>query len=238
MGGVKKPQLRKLFAKIFQFKNWQLFLILILMLFVSATLLRLDHIEMARLRSDVLAADAKEDADDAEIIAAINRLQEFTHRHIVIDAQEENGVEKIIFGTGRIVLANSYYRKANQVLAEAQSAADQAETNPNGNSYRQVADICDAQGKRNGWVYPDPRYISCWQDELAKFPASDELQSDITAKIPSAELYEYEFSSPYWYPCLSGFAILICIILVITIIVRIIIWGSYRLLVHFATHRK
>ncbi len=238
MGGVKKKKPRSLLARIFQVKNWKLILILILMLFVSATLLRLDHIEMIKLRQDVLDTDAREDATNDEIIASLNKLKEFTTKHITIDAYEENGVEHIRFGTGRIVLANSYYRKANEVLTKAQNEADNYVTNPNGNIYRQVADICDAQGKRYGWAYPDPRYINCWQDELAKFPSSEELQSQIIAQIPSAELYEYEFASPYWYPCASGFAILACAILVLLILIRIIIWFGYKILIFIAEHTR
>ncbi len=236
MGGVKKKKPRSLLAKIFEVKNWKLIIILILMLFLSATLIRFDHIEMASLRQAVLDADAKENATDEEILTAINRLKEFTSRHIIMDTYEANGVEWIRFGTGRIVLANTYYRKADEILKKAQVEADNYVTNPNGNIYRQVADICDAQGKRYGWVYPDPRYIGCWQDELAKFPTSDELKSQITAEMPPAELYEYEFVSPYWYPCASGFAILASVILVFLILIRIIIWFGYKILIFIADH--
>ena len=237
MGGAKRRKPHQFHKKLFAVKNWQLILVLILLLFTAATMLRLDHIRMTHLREAVLAADAKEDATDAEIIDALNQLKEFAARHIVVDAVEENGVNKIVFGTGRVVLANSYYRKANEVLTRAQSAADNQATNPNGNIYRQVADICDAQGRTNGWVYPDPRYISCWQNELAKFPASDDLQSSITAQIPSAELYEYEFASPYWYPCASGLVILLCIVISFIVILRILIWCGYKLLIFIADRR-
>ncbi len=236
MGGTKKKKPRSLLARIFEIKNWKLIIILILMLFLSASLLRLDHIEMDSLRHEVLATDAKENVTDQEIIDAINKLKEFTSKHIIVDTYESNGVEWIRFSTGRIVLANSYYRKADEILKKAQTEADNYVTNPNGNIYRQVADICDAQGKRNHWAYPDPRYINCWQDELAKFPSSDELKSQITAEMPSADLYEYEFVSPYWYPCASGFAILACIILILLILIRSVIWIGSKILI-FITSR-
>ena len=236
MGGIKKKKPRSLLARIFEIKNWKLIIILILMLFLSASLLRLDHIEMDNLRREVLATDAKENVTDQEIIDAINKLKEFTSKHIIVDTYESNGVEWIRFSTGRIVLANSYYRKADEILKKAQTEADNYVTNPNGNIYRQVADICDAQGKRNHWAYPDPRYINCWQDELAKFPSSDELKSQITAEMPSADLYEYEFVSPYWYPCASGFAILACIILILLILIRSVIWIGSKILI-FITSR-
>lgn len=231
MGGIKKKKPHSLVAKVFKVKNWKLIIIFILMAFAAATLIRFDHIEMTQLRQAVLDADEKENASNEEIISALNNLKTFTQTHIIVDAYEENGVKWIRFGTGRIVLANSYYRKADEVLKKAQAEADNYVANPNGNIYRQVADICDARGKRYGWVYPDPRYIGCWQDELDNFPTTDEVLSQITADIPSAELYEYEFASPYWYPCWSGIAILICVILLLLILVRMIVWIVGKILI-------
>ena len=240
MGGVsKKKKSKKTLLTIFHINTWKLVLVLILLVFLSATLLRFDHIKMTELREAVLAADEQE--DDAKTISALNELHTFTLKHIIFNILEDNGKQSVIFGTGPFYLENLYIRDAKEAIAKQQAEIEKQGTtskNPNGNIYRQVADICDAQGKRYGWAYPDPRYINCWQDELAKFPSSEELQSQIIAQIPSAELYEYEFASPYWYPCASGFAILACAILVLLILIRIIIWFGYKILIFAAEHAR
>ena len=61
--------------KFHKIKTWQLLLILIPLLFVDATLLRLDHVRMAELRNKVLATDEAE--NDDELNDAINQLKDF-----------------------------------------------------------------------------------------------------------------------------------------------------------------
>ena len=56
-GGKKRAKLKSMLAKIFRISNWKLLLIVLLLCFWAATLLRIDHIEMTKLRSAVLAAD-------------------------------------------------------------------------------------------------------------------------------------------------------------------------------------
>ena len=48
-------------VKIHKLKTWQLLIVLVVLLFVDATLLRLDHIRMTELRDAVISADASED---------------------------------------------------------------------------------------------------------------------------------------------------------------------------------
>ena len=57
----------------FKIKTWQLILILIPVLFLDATLLRMDHIKMTKLRDAVLAADEAE--NDEEIARTLDELK-------------------------------------------------------------------------------------------------------------------------------------------------------------------
>ena len=235
MGGAKqKSKLRRFMTKIFKFSSWKIAIILILLLYVDATLLRADHLKMTELRSAVLAADEAEE-DDAAIAAKLTELRDFTRTHIIFNVLDENGRQKIIFGTGPLYLEHQYLRKAQSELARAQEAADHAGENPNGNIYRKAADVCDEQGKRMGWRYPDPNYINCWMDELAKYPTSDTIEIE-GAHIPPTELYRYDFASPIWCWCTSGIFILITLILAIILIIRLIIWFFLRLAI-FALDR-
>ena len=58
MGGKKTNRIRDFLKRRFKsVQTWQLIVILIPLLFFTATLLRLDHLKMVELRSAVLTAD-------------------------------------------------------------------------------------------------------------------------------------------------------------------------------------
>ncbi len=221
MGGKKSNHVRQMLRRFGAVQNWQLVLIIIPLLFVIATLLRLDHLQMAELRANVIAAD--ELGDDAALQDSLEKLRDFTFTHIVVNVIERNGVQNITFGTGPFYLEGQYLRAANAAIAEAESQlAD--DSNPNGNIYAAVSAICRPQAIANGWAWNSPGYLNCWTSELAKYPAADELNSQLTASIPSTELFRYNYASPIWAPSWAGWAILVCVILFAIVIVRLVIW--------------
>lgn len=221
MGGKKSNHIRRFLGRLGGIRTWQLIIILIPAVFVTATLLRLDHLKMVELRDAVLAADAAE--DDAAIASSLQALQEFTVSHIIVNLAENNGQQTIIFGTGPFYLEHQYLRAANAAIeaAESQVAND---TNPNGNIYAAVSAICRPLAIANGWTWNSPGYLNCWTDELAKYPESDNLGVDLVADVPSTELYRHDFASPVWAPTWAGFAALACIILLAVILLRGLIW--------------
>lgn len=225
MGGLSKLRL----------SSWKIALILALLSFLAATLLRFDHIRMTELRDAVMAADAEN--NDEKIEETLKELHAFTLKHVVFNTVQENGVEKITFGTGPFYLENQYLRKANEAIVKAKEEIEKNSSNPNGNIYKKVADICDAKSRANGWGF-NALYIQCFQDELAKYPEEETMDAYGAAILPSTELFRYEYSSPLWYPCGSGIVMLICFILVIILVLRFFIW----LLIHFAyvftSHRR
>ena len=234
MGGLSKNKLRQTLAKIFRLSSWKIALILVLLGFLAATLLRFDHIRMTELRDEVLAADAAN--DDDKISESLNKLHSFVLKHIVFNTVEENGGQVITFGTGPFYLENQYLRKANAAVAAAQKEIESHTSNPNGNIYKKVAAVCDAQGKKYGWRYPDKQYINCWVNEIATYPVQDNMDAYGAATLPSTELYRYEFSSPLWYPCGSGIVLLICVILAIVLVIRFIIWLFFRIALIIIKH--
>ena len=230
MGGVaKRGKGKKILSKIFRFSTWKVLLVLILLCFVAATLLRTDHLEMVRLRDAVMEAD--KNGDDGDIADALKKLQEYTHKHIIFNFIDENGAQKIIFGTGAFYLENQYNRKANEALKTAQEKINQEGGNMNEyNVHKKVAEVCDAEAIKHGWRYPNVNYINCFVNELAKYPEADQLAVSAEAKLPSTDLFRHDYASPMWYPCASGIVILICLLLVIVIIFRII----YIIFLHIA----
>ena len=212
--------------KFHRIKTWQLLLILVPFLFLDATLLRLDHIKMTELRDAVLKADESE--NDEETTKRLEELREYVLSNMVINVVDDNGEQKITFGTGPFYLEHQYIRAANKALEEAESKlAD--DSNPNGNVYAKASETCRAQAINNGWTWDNPNYINCMVSEIQKYPAADELHDTIKASLPSTELYRREYASPVWAPTLTGFMILITLIIIVVIIIRMLAWIVLRL---------
>ena len=231
MGGKRTNHLKQALARLKRIRLWQLLLILIPLLFVAATLLRLDHLKMVELRDAVLAADAAE--NDATIQSSLVALQEFVVSHIVVNIAEQNGVQSIIFGTGPFYLEHQYLRAANAAI-EAAEAEVVDDSNPYGNIYAAVSAICRPLAIQNGWAWNSQPYLDCWTSHLAEYPASDNLEINLTANVPSTELFRHNYASPIWAPTAAGWVILLCILLTLVILVRFVIWLILKIALLFA----
>ena len=234
MGGLSKNNLRQTLAKAFRLSSWKLLLVLVLLGFLTAIFLRFDHIKMTELRDAVMAADAAD--NDEEIAKSLNELHAFVLKHIVFNAIEDNGVQTITFGTGPFYLENQYLRKANEAIAAAQKEVEKHSSNPNGNIYKKVSAVCDAQGRKYGYSYPDKRYLNCWINELATYPVEENMDVYGAATLPSTELFRYEFVSPLRYPGASGITMLICFIILLVLVIRFIIWLILRVALLVVEH--
>ncbi len=231
MGGKKSNHIKEFLRSFKAVRTWQLVLVFIPLLFVAATLLRFDHIRMTQLRAAVLEADVAGNEDALQ--RSLEELRQFVFSHIVVNVTENNGIQSIIFGTGPFYLEQQYRRAANAAIAEAESSLA-SDANPNGNIYAAVAAICQPQAIANGWEWSSPGYLDCWTSELAKYPTSDALDSNlISANVPSTELYRRNYASPLWAPTPAGFVILVCIVLGIVIFVRFMIWLVLKLALLF-----
>lgn len=212
--------------KIHRMKTWQLLLVLVPLLFLDATLLRLDHIRMTELRDAVLAADGAE--DDQKVTEALNKLKEYVFANIVVNVVDDNGNQRVIFGTGPFYLEHQYIRAANKALEEAEANLT-SDANPNGNIYALASEACRGQAIANGWTWDNPNYINCMVSEIQKYPAADELQDRIKASLPSTELYRKNYASPIWAPTLTGVMLLITLVVIVVIFIRVIVWIILRL---------
>ncbi len=217
--------------KFHRLKTWQLLVILVPLLFVDATLLRLDHIKMTELRDAVLQADA--DENDEEIMNTLEELKSFVFSNMVINIVDDNGEKRITFGTGPFYLEHQYIRAANRALQEAEKNIA-SDSNPNGNIYALASETCRSLAIANGWTWDNPNYINCMVSEIQKYPAADEIQDKIIASLPSTELYRKNYASPIWAPTLTGFMVLITLIIFVVIFIRMIVWIFLRLSLMFA----
>ncbi len=225
---VKRGQIREKFRKLKfrKIKTWVLVVILVFLLFADATLLRINHVKMTELRAEVLTAD--EAGDDAKISEALEKLTDFVFNHIVINVVDDNGEQRITFGTGPFYLENTYRKAASAALAEAEANLS-SDANPNGNVYQMASETCKAQAIQNGWNWDSPEYMNCMLTEIQKYPAADEITDVIQAKLPSTELYRKNYASPIFVPTLEGFLLLLTVIVIVVIFIRILIWIVLRL---------
>ena len=212
--------------KFHKVKTWKLLVLLVPLLFVDATLLRIDHIKMTELRDAVLEADKNE--NDEEISQNLEKLKDFVFSNIVINVVDDNGNQRVTFGTGPFYLEHQYIRAANKALEEAEKTIA-SDANPNGNVYQMASDTCRPQAIVNGWSWSDPNYINCMVGEIQKYPAADEINDTIAASLPSTELYRKNYASPLWVPTLTGFMLLITLVIIVVIFIRGIVWVFLRL---------
>lgn len=226
MGGKKNAKKIKL-PKV---QNWILVIFLFISLFLTATFYRFDHLKMNELKYKVSEADltAKNPQD---IYRSLNELKKFTTSHTVISFLEQNGVQKIILGSGPVYLEHQYRRDASKAIKIAESSI--SEGNPHGNVFAQAMSICKPQAIRYGWQWNSKEYLSCMTDEINKHPSSKTLEDQLVAKIPNSSLYRYDFSSPIWSFSLSGFFSLISLTFIVVIFTKIVIWILLRLTLLF-----
>ena len=212
--------------KLPKVKTWQLLLVLVPLLFIDATLLRTDHIKMTELRDEVLKADEAE--DDELINEKLEELKNFVFSNIVVNIVDDNGVQRITFGTGPFYLEHQYLRAANEAMKKAEEQLS-SDSNPNGNIYALASGVCQPQAIRNGWAWNDANYINCMMTEIQKYPAADDIQDQVIASIPSTELYRKNYASPIFVFSLSGVLLFITFMIIVVIIIRVIYWIILRL---------
>ena len=211
---------------IFRPRNWKLFIILAPLLVLSTEYLRQDHIKMTELRDAVLAADETE--NDALIEQSIMELREFVFSNIVINIVDDNGEQRITFGTGPFYMQHLYLRAATEALAAAEQSFV-SDDNPNGNIYKEASLVCKERAIANGWTWDNPNFINCMVSETEKYPSAAEIQDKMIAAIPSTELYRKNYASPIWAPTRTGYVILAALIIIVVIFIRGIIFVILRL---------
>lgn len=203
-----KARYRRLIHRLQQLKTWQLVIILLLGILLSATLLRLNNLGMVERRTAVVAADA---AGDKEALReTVVELQRYVSRHMNTN-----------LGNG-LYLTKSYERDRDAALAAAGN-----ETNPTSTVYQQASVECRSrfQGGRESFRND---YVQCVIDRVASLsPQSEEAN---TLNLPKPEAYKINFSSPVWSPDLAGFAVAFCVLVTLVILGRLVLLGVLRML--------
>ncbi len=200
---AEKRRLRRTMKELQRVKTWQLVIMLILAGFIAATFLRLNNIGMIERRAAVLSADKS--GDEQNITNRLYDLQRYVSAHMNTN-----------MGNG-IYLQNQYNR-ASQAIVDAASA----QATPKGNVYKEINDACKA-------IYHSyTPYFQCVTDRLSKAPGVADPVTNVN--LPKADIYKYNFSSPFWSPDFAGWSTLVCVVIGLMIIARLISVGVLRLI--------
>lgn len=188
-------KIQRFLKKILTLKIWQWLVLLVLSTLVSLSLLRVNSLNMIKHRQAVLEAD---EANDSQLIQVrLKELQFYVVSHMNTD-----------MGIG-VYLSKSYERD----VAKAQEQASQQQGSQ-GNIYKLAQEVCAP--RFSGY---SQAYVQCTLDEIAKYPASEELVAKIN--LPRAHLYLHNYASPGWSPDLAGWSVLITVVILIIIIAKV-----------------
>lgn len=200
---MDKRSVKRSIKQLQVIKTWQLIILLILALFITATFLRMNNVGMIERRKAVASADKSGDID--QIQQRLYDIQRYSAAHMNAD-------------TGIMYLQGQYNRDV-QRQAEAASTSGSAKALE---IRREAEEVCKPQF--NGW---SPAYVQCYVNELNKHPA-DEISTQLAP--PSSALYRYNFVSPVWSPDFAGFSLLVSLLIAVVIIVRLLGIAILRLM--------
>lgn len=203
-------EIRKDIKRLSRVKTWQLVIVLILMGFVSLTLLRLNNIGMIQQRDTVLNADKA--GDESATLNALINLQHYVAGHMNAD-------------TGPFFLEGLYKQDFKDAYEKASGYQD-----PNGNVNVRADKVCAPQFTQYSQAYTD-----CFSAQLKKYPAAPNPAEDIT--IPNSQLYQHDFVSPRWSLDFAGLSVLICVCIAVIIVARMITLGVLYIMLKWRYRR-
>ena len=202
-----KKALHHRLTQLRHIKTWQLLIILIFSMLISASLLRLNNLNMVEYRNAVAAADEK--GDKAVTKQKLLELQNYVTNHM-----------NTSLGQG-IYLEASFERDRAAAIEAASNT-----TNPASEVYKQASVECRSRFQGGAESYRND-YVKCVQERVASLGSAEEIAS---ASLPMAENYHYNFLSPQFSFDFAGLSVAFCVLIVLVIFSRWIVLIVLRLL--------
>lgn len=172
---------------------WQLVVLFVMSLVISATLLRLNNIGMLERRNAVYTAD---ESGNKQIISdRLLDLARYVSAHMNADP-------------GSIFLENSYNQDYNKALEATSKAV-------NANVHKQIDTLCKSRYPSN-WT----AYFQCFVDQLNKTPQGQDIVK--SPQLPLVASYTHSYVSPLWSLDFAGISILVSFVILLLIIAKII----------------
>ena len=195
-------------------RAWQLLLLLIPLLFISATFLRMNNLGMVERRGAVLTNDQNGNTD--AIQRSLADLQAYVSHHM-----------NASLGKG-LYLQYSYNRAYDAALT---AASDR--TNPNSAVYQQASIECRARWQGNVESFRND-YVQCVLQRVeALSPGKDAAAG---AHLPIADNYRFDYVSPVWSPDFAGLFVALSGLVIVLIVIKGISYVVFRLLVRRYYH--
>lgn len=202
-----KRTIRQSLKHVQSIKTWQLFILLILSLFISATFLRLNNTGMIQRRDAIAGADKTGNSE--EIALRVYDLQRYVSAHMNADP-------------GAVYLQEQYNRDVKAAVTLASGDLDGYDT-----PQARADAICNPNLHSRG-------YSKAYQDCMLRELSREGLVVDPgKIKMPNPALYRYSFSGPVWSPDFAGWSVFVSILLTVIIVVRIVIALVLRLLLRY-----
>lgn len=202
-----KRQLQRVLRWVKKAKTWQLLIVLILFVFLSATFLRLNNIGMIERRNAVYVAD--KEGDTQKIKKQLIELQHYVSTHM--NTSLDRG----------IYLEHSYNRDREVAITTAANAH-----NTQSEIYQKASLECRAKFQGGVDSFRND-YVRCVEAAVSSLPAEQQLET----YLPRAASYHYNFASPYISFDIAGIATIITICLGVFIFVRLLLLYLLRWLV-------
>lgn len=191
-------------------KTWQLTLVLILLLFITATFLRMNNLQMDKLRNDVIAADKK--GDKVVIKNSLIILQEYVRSHMntSLDTVTTKGLELV-------ASYNRDYRAAIEAAGNSHNA--------NSDVYQKASIECRSAWQGNVQSFRND-YVTCVEAAVGNL--GPEKKDNLS--LPRAVSYRYNFSPPLISFDLAGIFTLLSLFLISIILFRLLLLLSLKTL--------
>lgn len=173
---------------------WQLAILLIVFVLVSAFLLRQNNLEMIKKRNLVLQADEQ----NGDVEKALSELQKYVLSHM-----------NTSLGQNGIYLEHTYQRAYDRAVQEGLK-----DDSASRNLYEQADQACQAVFNR---TYSFPAYTQCVAERLTEESSNDPLSN---VALPSVDIFRYNFVSPVWSPDFAGFSVLITGVIAVLLVFR------------------
>jgi len=192
-------------------KTWQLLILLLVFGVVAAFLLRQNNLHMIELRNQVTKADE----ENTDVKKALLDLQSYVSGHM-----------NTSLGNG-IYLQETYQRAYTNAVQKAVAA-----TNPQAKLYEQVELECRPVYQRTKSF---PAYTLCAKEKLDNLAPSQDALAGL--KTPSADLYHYNFASPYVSFDSAGILVIITGVIGLLIMIRIVAFILLKVLLRIRKPR-
>ncbi len=207
MSSINRRAIARFYGWIRHIRTWQLCVILVLAVVVTASLLRMNSIRMDDLRNAVYRADAS--GDPAKIKQSLVDLQNYVSHHM-----------NTSLGKG-VYLEKTYNRDRDAALNAATSS-----TNPKAAEYQQASFECRARFTNTGHTLYSSEYVACVVERLKALGASSDAEPVLTLPLP--DNYHYNFASPYISFDFAGFGVIFCGVITSVIGLRLIVAAALR----------